>query len=180
MTPTSVLSACDDAERASVLAALVEHDPSLRQRAEEFARRHLATVEIPAVADTVTDALLQLGTEDLANRAGPRRHGYVEPNEAAWQLLEQVLDPWIDDLNRRAQLGLHGAAVDLGNALLHALVCAEERAEQTNDCLLREWAPDFPAEATWQVRRAMDAIASATSAPANSPADSPADVHRLI
>ena len=158
MTPPSILAACDDAERASVLAALVESDPSLRQQAEEVARQHLATVDIPAVTDTVTDALLQLGTEDLANRAGPRRHGYVEPTEAAWQLLQEVLEPWIDDLSRRAQLGLHRAAVDLGTALLHALDCAEERTDQTNGCLLREWAPDFLAEATWQVERAMDAI----------------------
>ncbi len=162
MTAPSVLIACDDAEKASVLAALIEDDPSLRQRAEDIARRNLAAVDIPAIADTVTDALLRLDTEDLANRAGPRRHGYVEPTEAAWHLLEEVLAPWIDDLNRRAQLGLHGAAVDLGNALLDALGYAEERAERTNNCLLREWAPDFPTEAACEVRRALNTIASAT------------------
>ena len=163
VTPPSVLAVCDDAEKASVLAALLEHDPSLRQQAEEVARRHLATVDTPAVTEAVTDALLQLGTEDLANRAGPRRHGYVEPTEAAWQLLQEVLEPWIDDLGRSEQLGLHRAAVDLGNALLDALLGIEQRADRTNDCLLTEWAPDFPAEATWQVKRAMDAIVSTTS-----------------
>lgn len=162
MTAPSVLIACDDAEKASVLAALIERDRSLRQRAEDIARRNLAVIDIRAVADTVSGALLGLDTEDLASRAGPRRHGYVEPTEAAWHLLEEVLAPWIDDVKRRARLGLHGAAVDLANALLDALGYAEERAERTNDCLLREWAPDFPTEAACEVRRALKSIASAT------------------
>jgi hypothetical protein len=102
VTPPSVLTACDDAEKASVLAALIDGDPSLRQRAEEMARLDLATVDIPAVIETATDALLRLDTDDLANRAGRRRHGYV-----------------------------------------------------------RGWAPELPAEATWQVRRGLDTIASA-------------------
>ena len=70
VTPLSVLAACDNAEKASVLAALIEHDPSLRQQAEEVARRHLATVDVRAVTDTVTDALLQLGTEARPPEAG--------------------------------------------------------------------------------------------------------------
>ena len=53
----------------------------------------LASVDVDIVSDLIVEAILDLDTEDLATRAGPRRHGYVEPTDAAWQLLEEVIEP---------------------------------------------------------------------------------------
>jgi len=50
------------------------------------------------------------------------------------------------------------------SALLHALGCAEERSDRTDDCLLRESARDFPAEATCQIRHTLETIAEAADA----------------
>lgn len=108
MTPQrSALASCSDSEKASILTQLLDDDPTLRTRAEDIARQTLASVDIAAVSDLVIEAILQLDPEDLTNRAGPRRHGYVEPTDAAWQLLEEMMQPWIEDIGRRAHLGLH-------------------------------------------------------------------------
>lgn len=163
MTPLrSTLALCRDSEKASILTQLLVDDPTLRTRAEDIARQTLARVDIAAVSDLVVEAILELNTEDLATRAGPRRHGYVEPTDAAWQLLEEVIQPWIEDIARRARLGLHQAAADLATALTQALETAEERADRINDCLLREWAPDFSSEAASWVERELGAV-TATS-----------------
>ena len=89
-------------------------------------------------------ALLALDQEDLAANAGRTRYGYVEPTEAAWSLLEAAVEPWLEDITRRASLGLFEAARGLGLGTLQALESAERHIR--NDDLLVSWAPDFPDE----------------------------------
>ncbi len=153
----SALSSCSDAEKASVLAALVSDNADLREQAEGVARQILATVDVMVISDLITETILNLDTEDLANRAGRRRHGYVEPTDAAWQLLEEAIKPWIDDLRRRGRLGFHQAATDLAMAMTQALEAVEERADRIDDCLVRQWAPDFPSETVSWVQRELEA-----------------------
>jgi hypothetical protein len=117
-----------------------------------------------AISDLITETILELDAEDLANRAGPRRHGYVEPTDAAWRLLEEVVQPWIDDLRRRGRLGLHQAATDLATAMTEALETVDERADRIDDCLLRQWAPDFPSEAMSWVQRELEAVIGSSPA----------------
>lgn len=137
----SALAVASDAEKAAVLDELVSADHELRVRAERVARSRLRDVEIDDVADAVAAALLALDQEDLAANAGRTRHGYVEPTEAAWSLLEAAVEPWVEDIARRASLGLLDAARRLGLGIFEAL----ERVGQhtRNDDLLISWAPDF-------------------------------------
>jgi hypothetical protein len=160
----SALRSCSDAEKASVLAALVNDEPGLGERAEGIARRVLATVDVTAISDLITETILELDTEDLATRAGPRRGGYVEPTDAAWQLLEEAIEPWIDDLRRRGRLGFHQAATDLATAIRQALETAEEGADRIDDCLLRQWAPDFLSETMSWVQRELEAVIGSSPA----------------
>lgn len=149
----AALASSSAEERAAVLDELVAADHELAVRAEVLARSRLADVDTDAVADAVATALLALDQEDLAAHAGRTRHGYVEPTEAAWLLLEQAVDPWLDDITRRASLGLADAARRLGLGILSALQGVGEYAR--DDELLLSWAPDFPGETADHVRRVL-------------------------
>jgi len=85
--------------------------------------------------------------------AGRTRYGYVEPTEAAWWLLEQALEPWLEDVARRARLGLEGAPRQLGLAILEGLERVGDHSGDTERLL--SWAPDFPGEAADSVLRAL-------------------------
>jgi hypothetical protein len=102
----SALAVSSDAEKADVLDELVAIDHELQDRAERVARSRMSDVETDGVASAVTAALLALDQEDLAANAGRTRYGYVEPTEAAWSLLEAAVEPWLEDIARRASLGL--------------------------------------------------------------------------
>src|SRR3954469_5731476 len=117
-------------------------DRELKDRAERAARARLAQVDIDDVANAGTAVLLGLGQEDLAGRAGRTRYGYVEPTEAAWSLLEEAVEPWLEDITRRGSPGLLEVARGLGLGLLRALRSAERHIR--DDDLLVSWAPDFP------------------------------------
>jgi hypothetical protein len=141
--PSALAVSCDG-EKAAVLDELVAGDLELKDRAERAARARLAQVDTDDVTNAVVAALLALDQEDLAARAGRTRYGYVEPTEAAWSLLEAAVEPWLEDITRRAGLGLTEAARRLGLGTLQALQSVDRHIR--NDDLLVSWAPDFPDE----------------------------------
>jgi hypothetical protein len=147
-----VLGALTAEEKAEVLDHLAAATPSIALDAASYAWSRLAEIVIEDVATNVADALLALDQDDLANRAGRTRYGYVEPTEAAWQLLEGALEPWLDDIARRATLGLPDAALDLAIGTLAGLHSVDGC---TNDERLLSWAPDFASEASGSVVRAL-------------------------
>ena len=58
-----------------------------------------------AVADDVESVLKWLDINELNTRAGHRPgFGYVDPAEAADEILDEALQPFLDDLQRRASL----------------------------------------------------------------------------
>jgi hypothetical protein len=152
VTPTA-LGLSSDAERAAIFDELVASDDDLRHRAEHAARVRLAGVDTHDVADAVAAALLAFDQEELAAHAGRTRYGYVEPTEAAWSLLERAVEPWLEDITRRASLGLIEAARRLGLGTLEALQRTSEHAH--NDNLLLSWAPDFPGETANHITRVL-------------------------
>lgn len=51
-----------------------------------------------------------LEADAIQGRAGKQSWGYVEPTEAAWELLEEAVDDVVADMKRRMELGLDAAA----------------------------------------------------------------------
>ena len=96
-----------------------------------------------AVALDVESALCGLDIEDLNGRAGYHRGvGYVDPSEAADEILDEALQPFLDDLQRRARLGLRPAVVELAVGILRGLYRCREGASES----LLEYSPDFAVE----------------------------------
>jgi hypothetical protein len=133
-----------EAEKADVLDELVAIDHELQDRAEGVARSRLSDVETDGVASAVTAALLALDQEDLAVNAGRTRYGYVELTEAAWCLLEAAVEPWLEDIARRASRP---------SGFLEALDRIDQHTR--NDGLLVSWAPDFAAETADRVTQVL-------------------------
>jgi hypothetical protein len=164
--PLVVLAALTDSEKAEVLDSLIVQDPALAAHAEREGRGLLAAVEIDAVASAVADALLGLDQEELSQHAGRTRHGYVEPTTAAWALLEAALEPWLDDITRRAGLGFDGPARQIGLGILHGLEQVDDHG--AGDERLLSWAPDFTDEARETVQRQPADLAIKTTEPGES------------
>jgi hypothetical protein len=136
---TPSLNTLSPQERAAVLSALLHAHPELVAEAETLARDLLETGGRGEVAQDVADELRALTLRDLAERSG--RHwggGYVDPQEAAYQILTATIQPYLDDLRRRAKSGATCAALEIGLGLLAGLyACREEK----DDDLLLAHAP---------------------------------------
>lgn len=126
-------------EAWKVLAA----HPNLGAEAEAIARSHLGEVSFETIADEVQEAVRAPDLDDLNGRAGRHAWGYVEPTEAAWEILGESVEPFVADMKRRMELGLEADALEICKGVVLGLY----RVERGEGGELAAWAPDFPAEA---------------------------------
>ena len=134
-------------EAQSVLRELLNRHSELRHEAEAPARGIAVPPSIEEIADEVFDEVTGIGLDALNERAGSHSWGYVEPGEAAAELLEESLEDFITDMNRQTEAGLNAGA----EAICAGLVEGLYRARDTKWDGALGWAPDFPGERACQV-----------------------------
>jgi hypothetical protein len=160
---TPVLDRLDSAEAAGVLRQLLAAHPELGSEAEQIAKSLLQAESFESIAEEIEQSMLALDIDDLNARAGAHEWGYVEPGDAADEILEETIEPFIADIERRVALGLEDAALQLCQGVVLGLY----RVKRSNGGELAQWAPDFMGEAageainTWlSGSRAGTAVAS--------------------
>lgn len=139
----AVLDRLKAEEAEGVLRRLLAGHPQLATEAERHARSLLGEVTFDVVAEEVENEVNSRDLEDLSSRAGPHAWGYVRSTEAAWEILEETVEPFVADLRRLVDLGLESEALETCKGLVLGLY----RVGRGKAGDLAEWAPDFPAEA---------------------------------
>jgi hypothetical protein len=99
-------------------------------------------VSIETVAAEVETAVDMLDLDDLNDRAGSHAQGYVEPTEAAWELVEDAVEPFLEDIRRRAETGEDAAAL---NTCAGVVLGLYRLRDKSGDEFLG-WAVDSPDE----------------------------------
>jgi len=149
--PTPTLDRLTTDERGELLGELLAVHPELMADAERLALARMAAVDADDVADAIECALREADTDQLAYRAGRvRGRGYVHENEAASEILEDLLQLELDDLIRRAGLGLHDAARQMAIGLLRGLAHCQHSVE--DGTVLAYAGRDVTNDLAWSVR----------------------------
>jgi hypothetical protein len=147
--PTPALESLSGAEHTVVLTELLRSHPDLRAEAEQIARRLLDVAVVEAVADELALALSAIPLEDLAVRSGRvRGRGYVQENEAAWELLEGVIEPFRVDLRRRVGLDMADAATAIVTGIVTGLYQTRDPEDGT---VVGYAGPDAPIQLAEEV-----------------------------
>ena len=129
-------------EASQVLKELVGDSPDLTKKAYEIAMKVAGDVDADVIMDEVFYALDRLDMDDLNGRAGRTRYGYVEPNDAAWELFEEALNPFIDEMNKNQQRALPAAAKNYCVGIVKGL----RKYEESSSSDIKDWIPDAPGE----------------------------------
>jgi hypothetical protein len=137
-----MLERLDADELAAVLRSLFRKHPDLKRDAESMATAIVSSPSVEDIADEICANLPSLDVDELSGRAGKHSWGYVEPDQAEQELLEEALAGSIADMNRRMDIGLVGAS----EAICAGIVSGLFRASSGSLCRLLEWAPDFHVE----------------------------------
>lgn len=139
-----VLDALSPDEGLAVLRALLRAHPELLDEARQLATDRMVDVDRDAVAQNLVASIGLLGLEELNARTGRHRDGYTEPTEAAWEILEEAVAPFVAELERLLKLSLEEAAREqCEGVLLHQLLDRTGPGGLPDEAGLLGWAPDF-------------------------------------
>jgi hypothetical protein len=126
-----------------VLDELVRSRPNLGAEAERLARQHLLDTDAERVAEAVAWELQHCASHEVFERAGDHGLGYVDPTEAAWELLEDAVSRVTREIVRLLSLGMTGPAANTALGMIAGLYRCRDCDD--NDLAL-SWSPDFPQE----------------------------------
>jgi hypothetical protein len=129
-------------EANAVLRQLLETHSELRPEAERIARGLISSQSIEDIAAEISDAMIGVDLDALNGRAGKHAWGYVEPGEAAMELLEEAIQDRVEDMKRRVEVDMVASA----QAVCAGIVVGLYACRKTNSDGALGWAPDFPAE----------------------------------
>src|SRR6266516_1341168 len=138
----SLWESLNSGEAAIVLRRLLVAHPELDAEAEDFPKALHRENNFEHIAEDVYDSIQVLGHDQLNGRAGRHEWGYVEPGDAASDILSETIAPFLDDLKRRVDLGLEVEALEI----CKGLVLGFYRLDHEGGGELLQWAPEFTVE----------------------------------
>lgn len=119
---TSTLGSLRPHEASVVLNVLLKSHPDLVTEAEGLAASVLGDITWESVCADVEAALRSLPLEALGERTGyhPGR-GYLHECDAAGEIVEETLAPYLEDITRRLALGMTAPAHQVAAGVLAGL-----------------------------------------------------------
>jgi hypothetical protein len=145
--PHEIIDHLSPTDALSILRTLASSDEQLARRIAEIATAHLSEVDPEEVAVVLYDELDALEVEEVWDRAGPKRDGYVDPSEAAYGMVEEVIDPYLEELKKYQKLGMNTEA----NRMCMGLLLGLYQFDHESRSKFKDWAPDAPSEFAWAV-----------------------------
>ena len=130
-----------------ILKALARDGEQIAARIAEIALAHLSDVNWEEVALELYEELELLEVEEVWDRAGSTREGYVEPGEAAEEMIGEVVEPYLEELKKLGALSMSTEANQMCKGLLLGLY--RFRHESTVE--FKDWASDAPSSFAWAV-----------------------------
>lgn len=158
-----ILSKLTGEQALQVLERIVADNAGLARKIEAEAKRLLTAVGVDETADEVFDALDAIAVEDCWDRAGRHRDGYTSPEEAAIELIEEELQPFVEQAKRYHELDMREQERDYCAGVILGLY----RYERESKSEFRNWSEDLPLDSAgwlldeWRARTADKAMRGA-------------------
>jgi hypothetical protein len=125
-----------------ILRTLAKEDKEIAKRIKQLAMEYLSDVDVEDITDEVYSALESIDVHELWDNAGPTTDGYVDVNELAWEMFEDALQPFLNELKKHQKLSMPTEAKYQCMGILHGLY----RFEEESNSEFKDWTVDAPGE----------------------------------
>ena len=139
-TKKDILASITPDDAFAILKSLAKEDENINKRIEQLAIEYLEDVHIEQIAYEVYFDLDFIEVEDLWDRSGSTRDGYVDVNEEAWVMFEEALEPYTDELKRYHDQSMAAQAELYCMGILKGIYLFEK--ESTSQ--YKDWVVDAP------------------------------------
>ncbi|MEW6442580.1 MAG: hypothetical protein AB1640_16705 [bacterium] len=142
-----ILESLTGSDALSILKILAERHDKLAQEIDAIAEELLPNVDVEELAADVKGALELLDVEDVWDRSGERRDGYVDPGDAAWQMFDEALDPFRHEIEKYRKLSMLKEV----NLYYQGILKGIHDFDKESTTEYKQWAADAPGEYFGQV-----------------------------
>ncbi len=143
-----LLSKLTGDQALQVLKRMAAGDAETARNITDEAKRVLAEVDVDEVAEWVFFELDMIDVQDCWGRAGADRDGYTSPDEAALELIEEEIQPHLDQAKRYHELGMLEQERDTCAGIILGLY----RYEKESKSEFRNWSEDLPLDSAGCLR----------------------------
>ncbi|MCK4666191.1 hypothetical protein KAU33_05555 [Candidatus Dependentiae bacterium] len=141
-TEKNIFDAISAEDAFTILKILAEKDINIAKEIEQITKEYLSKVDLDEIALDVYYELDGLDVEELWDKSGSSRYGYVEPADQAWDMIEELLEPFLEKLRKYRKLSMNKEAKFYCMGILKGIYKYEK--ESTSE--FKDWAVDIPGE----------------------------------
>lgn len=123
----------------SVLKKLVNEDEKMTMRIQQIITQLICDIDYAEIAGEVYATLDSIEVEDLWDRSGAKRDGYIEPYEMADEMIYEALSSYLDQLKEYKTLSMDKESKLFFMGILRGLYLFDRES----DTQFREWAEDI-------------------------------------
>ena len=125
-----------------VVRRLSGKDAQIREAVLREAMSVLEIIDLTEIAEDVFGVLDILDVHDLWDKSGAQRDGYFPPEEVAAEMIEEELDPYIEQVRKYLRLGMLIQARTYCMGVLYGIYQFDRESKSE----FRQWAEDIPLE----------------------------------
>ena len=129
-------------EALRILRRLAHQSDEVREKIKQIAIEIISVVDPESISDDVYYELYRIDVEELWDRSGKTRHGYVDPVDEACEMFEEVLNPFIDEMKRYQRMELN----ELAKKYCIGIIMGISKYSEESISAFSEWAVDVPSE----------------------------------
>ncbi len=122
-----------------ILKKLYESDESIARKIEEVANLYLSQVDREQIANNLFLDLDFLEVEELWDSSGSTRYGYIDTGDRAYEMVEEVIEPYLDEMKKYYNLGYYQDSSEICIGILQGLIQFDKESKTQ----FREWAEDI-------------------------------------
>jgi len=124
----------------AILEILAREDTSIAKRIEKIAMEQLREIDVDDIASQLYFELDSIPVEDVWENSGSTRYGYVEPTELAWEMFEEALEPFLEELKKYQGLSMDVEVKKCCMGILKGIY----KFEKESNSEYKDWAVDAP------------------------------------
>jgi hypothetical protein len=149
-----VVSKVTPEQALKIVERLSQKGGKIRQAVVAEAISILTEIDLDETADEVFVALDSIDVQDCWDRSGGSRDGYTSPDEAAAQIIDEELQPFLGQVERYNELGMFEQEA----ACCAGVILGIYRYERESKSEFRAWSADVSSECAgllldnWQKR----------------------------
>src|SRR3990172_6952385 len=140
--PHEIIDQLSPDQALAILKTLAASNQQLARRIAKMGMAYLSKVDAEEVAAALYDELDALEVEEVWDRSGKTRHGYVDTGEAADQMIEEGIEAYLERLKKNKKFGMSTEA----NKLCMGLLLGLYQFDRESQSEFKNWAIDAPGE----------------------------------